>query len=230
MKTIFRTILATCVAFQFVACSPKNTTTTTTTNNTNVAEKNTTPPAPAPTKQGYQVGDMVADFSLKNYDGNLVSLAGLKNVKGAIVTFTCNHCPFAVAYEDRLIALHNKYAEKGYPVIAINPNDPEVKPEDSFEAMGVRVKEKGFPFKYLFDEGQKVYPIWGATRTPEIYLLKREGKGFKLVYTGAIDDNHKDATAVTKRYVEDAITALESSKQPSPNFTKAVGCSIKKKS
>jgi peroxiredoxin len=202
------------------ACSPKDATTST----TEKTEQAT------PAKKGYKPGDIVADFSLKNHDGNMASLAGLGDVQGVILTFTCNHCPYSVAYEDRLINLHNKYAPKGWPVFAINANDPEVAPDDSFEAMGVRAKEKGFPFKYTFDEGQKVLPLWGATRTPEIYLLKRAGKNFKLVYTGAIDNNYKDASAATERYVEEAISAVEKGKTPDPSFTKAVGCTIKIKS
>ena len=129
-------------------------------------------------------------------------------------------------YEDRLNMLHSKYAGQGYPVLAINPNDPEVKPEDSFENMGVRAKEKGFEFAYLFDDGQKIYPQYGATKTPHVFLIDNE---MTVKYIGSIDDNPQDADAVTKRYLEDAISALEAGNDPDPNFTKAVGCSIKYK-
>ena len=95
---------------------------------------------------GYEVGDQAMDFSLKGTDGKLHSLASIADAKGYILTFTCNTCPYAVMYEDRLIDLHKKYAPMGYPVVAINPNDPEVKPGDSFEKMQTRVEEKGFPF------------------------------------------------------------------------------------
>ena len=107
-----------------------------------------------PEKKGYQPGDVVADFSLMNVDGNKVTLNHFKDAKGSIVIFTCNHCPFSKAYEDRIIALHKKYAHKGYPVIAINPNDPQREPEDSYENMQKRAKEKKFPFPYLFDATQ----------------------------------------------------------------------------
>jgi peroxiredoxin len=127
-------------------------------------------------------------------------------------------------YEDRFIELHKKYAPQGYHVIAINPNDPAVKPDDSFEAMGVRSEEKGFPFPYLFDEGQKVYPKYGATRTPHIFLLDNKRV---VKYIGALDNNAQDASAVTERYVEDAIAALERGENPDPSSTKAIGCSIK---
>ncbi len=175
---------------------------------------------------GYKVGDKASDFSLKNVDGSMVSLAGMEDAKGYIITFTCNHCPYSVMYEDRLIALHNAYAPKGYPVVAINPNDPEVQAGDGFDEMVVRAKEKEFPFVYLFDDGQKVYPEYGATRTPHVFLLDKE---LTVQYIGAIDDNARAAEDVTTNYVVNAIKALESGAQPDPNFTKAIGCSIKAK-
>jgi len=173
---------------------------------------------------GYHIGDTAADFSLKNVDGKMVSLADYEDAKGYIVTFTCNHCPYAVMYEDRLIDLHNKYAPKGYPVVAINPNDPAANAEDGYEEMQVRAEEKSFPFAYLFDEGQKIYPVYGATKTPHVFLLDADRK---VKYIGAIDDSPKDADAVEVKYLEDAITALESGKNPDPATTKAIGCSIK---
>ena len=176
--------------------------------------------------KGYHIGDTATDFKLKNVDGNFVSLADYENVKGYIVTFTCNHCPYAVMYEDRLIDIHNRYAAKGYPVVAINPNDPEVKPGDSFEAMQVRAEEKSFPFAYLMDEGQKVYPQFGATKTPHVYLLDAD---LKVRYIGAIDDNARDADEVEEKFLENAIAALEAGKNPDPATTKAIGCSIKTK-
>ena len=173
-----------------------------------------------------QVGDTAPDFSLKNVDGEMVSLASFEDAKGYIVTFTCNHCPYSVMYEDRLIKLHADMAPKGYPVIAINPNDPEVAPMDSYEGMITRAKEKEFNFPYLFDEGQKVYPAYGATRTPHVFLLDKDLKGR---YIGAIDDSARDEDDVETSYVRKAIEAVENGKDPDPNFTKAVGCSIKTK-
>ena len=179
--------------------------------------------------QGYKVGDKAIDFKLKNVDGKMVSMADFKNAKGFVVIFSCNHCPYVVAYEDRMIELHNKYASKGYPVIAINPNDPEAQPQDSFEKMIERSKEKNFPFVYLFDEGQKIYPVYGATRTPHIYLLNKKGKDLIVEYIGAIDNNYKDASQVTETYLADAIDALLAGKKPSVTETKAIGCTIKVK-
>src|ERR1700683_2264957 len=101
------------------------------------------------TGTGYKVGDKAADFKLKNVDGKMVSMADYKDAKGFIVVFTCNHCPFAKAYEDRVIALNAKYASKGYPVIAINPNDPSQVEEDSYANMQARAKAKNYAFPYL---------------------------------------------------------------------------------
>ncbi|MDA9773748.1 thioredoxin family protein [Saprospiraceae bacterium] len=175
---------------------------------------------------GYGIGDVAADFSLKNIDGKMVSLADYKDVNGYIVVFTCNHCPYAVMYEDRLNALQAKYASQGYPIVAINPNDPEVKPADSFENMQVRAKEKGFEFAYLMDEGQKVYPQYGATKTPHVFLLD---KNRVVKYIGAIDDNARSADSVEETFLEDAIVSLQMGEEVNPATTKAVGCSIKKK-
>ncbi|MDY0102584.1 MAG: thioredoxin family protein [Lentimicrobium sp.] len=177
--------------------------------------------------QGYNVGDKAMDFKLKNIDEKYVSMADYPDAKGFIVIFTCNHCPFSVAYEDRIIDIDLKYKALGYPVIAINPNDPELYPADSFEEMKKRAADKGFTFPYLFDEGQKVFPVYGATRTPHVYLLNKEKDGLKVAYIGAIDNNHQDASAVTEKYLENAINSLISGDKPSIDFTKAVGCSIK---
>ena len=175
---------------------------------------------------GYKIGDQATDFRLMGVDGEMVSLKDYTDAKGFIVTFTCNTCPYAVMYEDRLIDLHQKYASKGYPVIAINPNDPSMKPGDSFEKMKLRAKEKSFPFPYLFDADQNIFPKYGATRTPHVFLLD---KALNVRYIGAIDDNAQDAGSVKNKYVENAISALEMGKDPSPDFTKAVGCGIKYK-
>lgn len=180
---------------------------------------------------GLKVGDKAPTFKLKNVDGKVYALEDVKDAngkkpKGYIVTFTCNTCPFAVAYEDRLIELHNKAAALGYPLIAIQPNDVAVKVGDSFEKMQERAKEKKFPFLYLIDEKQEVYPAYGASRTPEIYLLDNS---MTLRYTGAIDDNYQDAEQVKSNYVLDAIKAIEAGKDPDPNFIKAIGCTIKAK-
>lgn len=177
--------------------------------------------------KGYKVGDVATDFKLKNVDQKMVSLSDYADAKGFIVVFTCNHCPYAKAYESRIISLDQKYASKGYPVIAINPNDPKVEPTDNFEAMQVRAKEKGFTFPYLFDDGQTVYPQYGATKTPHVFLLNKENGKNIVRYIGAIDDNYADATDVSNKYVEAAVDALLANQPIAQTTTVAIGCSIK---
>jgi peroxiredoxin len=177
---------------------------------------------------GYKIGDTATDFKLKNVTNNMVSLADYTNAKGFIVIFTCNHCPYSIAYEDRIIALDKKYKSKGYPVIAINPNNPEVSKGDDFVSMQKRAKDKGFTFPYLFDEGQKIYPQYGATRTPHVFILTKENKALKVAYIGAIDNNYSDAAAADVKYVENAVDELLAGKKVTLTTTKAIGCSIKK--
>ncbi len=191
-----------------------------------VTEKPAEEPQQEPEVKGYQVGDIAEDFELKNVDGKMVSLASMTEAKGAVIVFTCNKCPYSVAYEDRLIELDKKYKSEGYPIVAINPNDPEVVAEDGFEEMVKRSEEKGFTFPYLFDEGQKVYPKYGAEKTPHVYVLQKTEEGNKVVYIGAIDDS-KDAAEVKEKYLENTIESLLKGEVPSPDFTKAFGCSIK---
>lgn len=178
---------------------------------------------------GYEVGDVATDFKLENIDGKKVSLADYTEAKGFIVIFTCNTCPYAVQYEDRIIALDKKYASKGYPVIAIQPNDPNVQPGDSMEAMKARAASKGFTFPYLMDEDQKIYPQYGANKTPHVYILEKTNKGNIVKYIGAIDDNYKDASAVNVKYAENAVDALLAGNEVPETTTRAIGCSIKVK-
>lgn len=184
------------------------------------------PPTRTPYILPYEVGDRAEDFSLKNVDGTMVSLAKYKNAKGYIVVFTCNHCPYAQLYERRIIELHKKYVGLGFPVVAINPNSPEVVPEDSFEEMQKRSKQKKYPFDYLFDEAQGVYPKFGASRTPHVFVLDST---LLVRYIGAIDDNPENADDVKNHFVQNAVDALLRSQAPDPDFTRAVGCTVKKK-
>ena len=118
--------------------------------------------AATPEKNGYEVGDSATDFKLKNVDGKMVSLADYKEAKGYIVIFDCNTCPYSKAYNERIIALNKKYASKGFPVLAINANDPSISPGDSFEAMKSQAKRKNYDFPYLVDETQDI------ARTPDL--------------------------------------------------------------
>lgn len=179
--------------------------------------------------EGLEVGDKAPGFTLKNVDGRMISLSDYDDNNGVIVIFTCNHCPYSVAYEDRIIKMHEQYAPMGYPVVAINPNDPAVQPQDSFEKMIERSQEKDFPFPYLFDKGQEIYPKYGATRTPHVYLLENRGRYFEVAYIGAIDDNYQNEDYVEEKFVEEAIADLEDGRKVQNNFTKAIGCTIKTK-
>jgi peroxiredoxin len=177
---------------------------------------------------GLKVGDQAMDFNLKNVDGKMVSLAGNKEVKGYILVFTCNTCPYSVAYEDRIIELHEKYAPKGYPVVAVQPNDDQRSPGDSFEKMQHRAKAKGFPFPYLLDETKEVTRTYGATNTPHVYVLNREsGDQFVIEYIGAIDNNSKSAAAADQHYVQKALDSIMDGNSVQTTKTKAVGCTIK---
>ncbi len=183
--------------------------------------------AAAPAKSGYELGDTVADFRLKNIDGNMISLSDFKDAKGVIVIFDCNTCPYSKAYNSRIIDLNNKYAAKGYPVITINPNDPAQSAGDSFDRMVALAKEKGYSFPYLVDESQDVSRAFGATNTPHVFLLQRVSRDLKVVYIGAIDDNARDISAIKRKYVEEAVDALLVNKPIPAARTKAIGCSIK---
>ena len=164
------------------------------------------------------------DTVLHNVDGKDVTIAQIAGEKGTLVIFTCNHCPFAKAWESRIVALGNAARTRGVGVIAINSNDPKVAPDDGFESMQQRAKEKGFQFPYAVDDTSNVARAFGATRTPEAFLFDASGK---LVYHGAIDDNSEDAAAVQSHYLGDAVEALVAGKPLTLAETKALGCTIK---
>ncbi|WP_297796041.1 thioredoxin family protein [uncultured Eudoraea sp.] len=177
--------------------------------------------------KGYGIGDYATDFSLPDINGKRISLADFKDAKGYLVIFTCNTCPYAIAYEDRIIALDKKYKTKGVPVIAINPNDPDLQPADDIQHMKKRAIEKGFTFPYLVDEKQEIFPQYGATKTPHVYLLEKTKQGNVVRYIGTIDDNYSDESAVKTKYVENAVDALLNGEEISLTTTRAIGCSIK---
>ena len=177
--------------------------------------------------QAVQIGDKAPDFNLKNVDGTMKSPSDYKDAKGLILVFTCNHCPFSQIYESRIIELHNKYAPKGYPVIAINPNDPVVEPDDSFEEMQKRAKTMKYPFDYLVDETQMTAKAYGAARTPHVFIIEKKPGANVVRYIGAIDDNADNAAAANNRYVELAVESLLAGKEVAMPETKAIGCTLK---
>jgi peroxiredoxin len=178
--------------------------------------------------QNLKVGDKAPNFKLKNVDGKQVSLTDSEfaKAKGFIVIFSCNHCPWVIKYEDRMIELDKKFHDS-WPVIAISSNDANKYPADGPEQMAERAQEKGFTFPYLYDESQDVARKYGAQKTPHVYLLKKTGNDFVVSYIGAIDDNADNAKKVKNAYVEQAIEALEKGQAPSVQETKAIGCGIK---
>lgn len=177
--------------------------------------------------QGLAVGDEAAHFDLMNIDKTKIGLDDYQDKDGVIVVFTCNHCPYSKMYEDRIIDLQTRYEPQGFPVVAINPNDAEQYPDDSFKNMKKRAKKKGFNFPYLWDGSQEVAQAYGAERTPHVYLLANEDGKFFVRYIGAIDDSAKDAEAVEETFLEDAIQNLKDGEEVRVGETKAVGCSIK---
>ncbi len=173
-------------------------------------------------------GDNAPGFNLKNIDGEMISPEDYPDAKGFILVFTANTCPIAKIYEDRLIALGKKYNSMGYPVIAINANIPGLLGGDSYEKMQKRAENKRFSFSYLYDEGQKVTDQYGARVTPHVFLLKKEGSGLKVMYTGAIDNDTQDENPEKTLFVENAIASLEAGREIEVASTKAIGCTVKR--
>ena len=175
--------------------------------------------------EGLKIGDKIpmATTKMKNVDGKDVSIADVAGKNGTLVVFSCNHCPFAKAWETRMVAIGNASAKMGVGAITINSNDPTSYKEDSFEVMQQHAKDNGYQFPYVVDDTSDVARAFGATRTPEAFLFDKDGK---LVYHGAIDDS-QDAAKVTKNFLRDALNALVDGKTIPVSETKFIGCSIK---
>lgn len=173
-------------------------------------------------------GATAPQFSLKNIDGKMLSPGDYPEAKGFILVFTANTCPYAIAYETRLVELHQKFSPMGYPVIAINPNPQALSAGDSFEKMQVKAQEANFNFPYLLDEGQNITNQYGARVTPHIFLLEKEDETLKIVYTGAIDNDTEGSKTNKIKYVENAIASLEKGEPIEVTTTKAIGCTVKR--
>lgn len=176
---------------------------------------------------GYKIGDTVAHFSLPNVDGNQISMQSYTQAKGCIVVFTCNHCPFAKLYQQRLNDMNATYKALGYPVLAISSNDAVAVPEDNFSEMKKRAKEKHYNFPYLYDESQAVARAFGAVKTPQAFVIQKENNQWILRYYGAIDDNGAEPQNIKNKFVTDAVDALLANKPIAITNTKSVGCAIK---
>jgi peroxiredoxin len=171
-----------------------------------------------------KIGDPAPAFSLPGIDGRTHSLDGLADKPVLVVVFSCNHCPYVQAYEDRLVAIQRDYGGRGVQLIAINSNDDVNYPEDSFEQMVARAKARGFNFLYLRDNSQATARAYGATHTPQLFVFDQDRK---LRYTGKIDDNWQNPGAVTRHYLRDVIEALLAGRAPAEAQTHAIGCTIK---
>ena len=173
---------------------------------------------------GSPIPASVAGLSLASANGPAMALGQARHVRGLLVVFTCNTCPYARAWESRLVALGNQYQDLGLGVVFINANDPSQSPGDSLEATAQRVKDRGHRFPYLMDSTGAAARAFGAAHTPEAFVFDAGGT---LVYHGTVDDNAQDETQVTARWLQDALAATVSA-QPVPLAeTKALGCAIK---
>lgn len=170
------------------------------------------------------IGDHVIPFELPGVDGRKHALHDYAHQKVVAVIFSCNHCPYVRAWEDRMVEIQADYAARGVQLLAINSNDAEQYPDDSFSMMKVRAQEKGFNFPYLYDRTQDIARAYGAERTPEVFLFD---KSRSLRYHGAIDDNFDDPDAVQHQYLRDALDAVLADQTPATSETPPVGCSLK---
>jgi peroxiredoxin len=170
-----------------------------------------------------ELGSEAPIFELPGVDGHDHSLDEYGDATLLVLVRSCNHCPYVLAWEDRLMAIARDYAHQGVRVAAVNSNDVSRYPEDSFEQMKARAEKRDFPFDYLLDEDQAVARALGAERTPEIFLFDAERR---LRYHGAIDDS-RDDNAVTRSYLREAIEALLAGDQPPVTETESVGCTVK---
>ena len=177
-----------------------------------------------PTREALAIGEAAPDFTLRSVDGRDRGLADFADKPVLIVVFSCNHCPYVQAYEDRLIAIQREYGGRGVQIVAINSNDDRSHPEDGFDRMVTRAAERRFNFPYLRDATQAVAIAYGATHTPQLFVFDRERR---LRYTGKIDDDWQHPEAVTRRYLRDAVEALLARRDPAEPSTHAIGCTIK---
>ena len=172
-----------------------------------------------------KTGTKAPDFkALPATDGKKYGLSDFASNKVLVVVFSCNHCPYVQAYEDRMMELQKEFKSQGVQFIAINSNDDTNYPDDSFENMVKRAKERNFNFVYLRDESQNVAKAYGATHTPHLFVFDA---GRKLAYTGKIDDNWQEPGKVTRQFLRDALNALVQGKKPAEAETFAIGCTIK---
>lgn len=171
-----------------------------------------------------RLGETAPDFSLPAVEGRTYGLSDFSDQSVLVVLFSCNHCPYVQAYEERLMAVQRDYADRDVQLVAINSNEDTHHPEDSFENMVKRAKAQGYNFPYLRDASQAIAQAYGATHTPQIFVFDRDRR---LRYTGKIDNNWQNPQAVTRRYLREALDALLREAEPAEPTTHAIGCTIK---
>ena len=171
-----------------------------------------------------KLGDKAIAFDLPGVDDQRHALTSYGDKEAVVAVFSCNHCPYVRAWEDRLIQIQADYAGQGVQLIAINANDAVKYPDDSFPKMKERAQEKGFNFPYLHDETQEVARAYGAERTPEVFVFD---KNHVLRYHGTVDDNYDNPSAVKNHYLRDALDAILAGQDPQTRETQPVGCTIK---
>lgn len=170
------------------------------------------------------IGASAPDFSLPATDGKTYSLESFKGANVLVVVFACNHCPYVIGSEDRLIGMANTYATRGVAFVVINANSTEHHAGDSFMAMQQRAREKKFPYPYLRDEDQSAARAYGALRTPHFYVFDADRK---LRYTGRMDNHPKDASLATTHELRDAIDAVLAGRKPEVELSNPIGCNVK---
>lgn len=168
----------------------------------------------------------IDNFSLKNVDGKIVSLSDYPEAKGFIIIFTCNHCPFAKLYPDRLNKLNDTYKKQGIPLIAISSMDTISYEEDSYIQMIQKAKKENFQFPYLYDADQSIAKLFGAQKTPHAFVIWRNDNHFEIKYSGAIDDNGMHPKQVKNEYIRLAVDELLQGKSVAINETFTIGCQI----
>ena len=174
--------------------------------------------------KGMAKGTQAPDFSLLGVDGQTWNLASFQDAKVLVVVFTCNHCPYAIACEDRLIAIQQDYADQGVQLVAISANNAEAYPDDSYEAMQQRARDKAFPFPYVYDAEQSVARAYDAMCTPDVFVFDAQRH---LVYNGRIDDNWQNAEQVSRHDLREVLDSTLAGKGVAFDAVPSMGCSIK---
>jgi peroxiredoxin len=174
------------------------------------------------------LGSPCPDFRLPGVDGKSYARDDFAGSPVLVVMFICNHCPYVKAVEDRLIDLGRTYGPRGVQLVGVCSNDAADHPDDAFDRLAARWRERGYGFPYLHDETQDVARAFGAVCTPDIFVYDQGGDGVRpLAYRGRVDDSWKDETKVTRRELAGALDALLAGRRPSPEQRPSMGCSIK---